>query len=138
MKVAGLNVETILEKLFEAVLGDEKLSDKDAEKLLIGLYEGYANNAGPIVRAAPKVAGRVSKDLAPIIAGVLELITSTMDSTEVRGALDRFMKVRAKSRMASVDIYVKAGFTRQEAVSILLQDIAKAPSPSSIKTDTSK
>ena len=136
MKVAGLDAEVILMTLLGAAMGDKKLSDKDAAQLLLKLYEENVDNFGPLIRAFPKVAKRASKDLAPFCAGLLALASGVMEDAGIRAASEKFNKARAENRMKFIDVYMTVGFTRQEAMAILLQDIAKAPSTSSLKTST--
>ncbi len=139
MKVAGLDLDGILQILGSLVEGETKIPDRDVQKLLVGMYTEATGSFTPIVRAAPALAEPVSRDLTPIIATLLNVVGNVGNSAEVQEALASIAKARAIARKASLDEYVLAGFTKAQAFQLVLEDSKKGlPSiPAGLNTSSS-
>lgn len=114
--------EGVLAEILEAVDGESPDRTKQITDLSVDLYTTLVEKYRVFLPALIAVAKPAAKDLAPIVATVLTLITEVMsDETFVQAHGDN-ARVRAKLRKTVLDIYVEAGFTREEAFVLIVSD----------------
>lgn len=87
-------------------------------------YEGFVGTYRPLLLATSKVSEQVAADLAPVLSTVLKVVNDTANDETLQGEMARFRQLRAKGRKKALDAYISAGFTKQEAMSLILADIA--------------
>jgi hypothetical protein len=122
-----LNPET-REKL-GAIMGNilvqEGADPDDIMKIINLFYEEYVGQYRPFVELLEPTLEMVFKDIAPIIAGSLSGISNALqDNEKVQAVVSEWRKNRAQGRMRNLNAYVEAGFTRDEALALVLQDAA--------------
>lgn len=117
-----------LENLIEVV---NKLLEMDggADKATIAhflqqMYGELVCQYRPVVHALPSVAGEFAKDLVPVVNTVLTIANEVRadESFQAAVALGRVQK--AMMCKQALDSYMSAGFRREEAMALVLQDNA--------------
>jgi hypothetical protein len=125
MKVAGIGADALFKMLGEMLEGKTELSDKDLAAVCAGLYADFAKDYSPFLRMAPGLAGPVSKDLTPIVVALFQMFANILKSAELKKASKDYAKAKAELRKISMEAYVAAGFTRQQAFQLVLHDAAQ-------------
>ena len=131
MKLAGLDLDDIMEKLEMIVDGNENASDKEVREMLIEMYKQLTGSFGPIIRSVPALAGPIGKDVAPMVAALVELVASIGNSAGFKKAYGNLARAFAENRMIFFKAYKEAGFSAAQAFALVLQDAGKKmPYPS--------
>lgn len=90
------------------------------------IYEGLVGPYRPILRMAPGIADAIGKDASTVAAAIVNLMNSIADNPEVRAAMATRVAQRAKARRTNFIAYTKAGFTRSQAMDLVLLDAVNA------------
>jgi len=104
------------------LFGDEM----DAKVLAVAapaLYEQFVGKYRPLLAALPAVAEQVGKDAVPVVVSVMKVLNTVMADSAMGLELEARRQQRAKSRFADLSAYKAAGFTRAEAMALVLADI---------------
>lgn len=117
---AAVVLESI-EKLLEAENG---ASEEVLTALVNELYEGVVKKYRPIIRVLPNVSDKISKDVTPVIVAGLKLAHTVAEDAGLQAEVERGKKLKALNRFKSLTAYEGAGFTRNEAMALILADIA--------------
>ncbi len=126
------------EAIVAALLDLAKSDPEEAGQMLRDLYDSTVQEYRPLIGLLPAVAEGVGGDIASVLAGVLRLVTSIQEEAGLSAEIRRFRVNQAKGRFVKIEIMIEAGFTREEAMSLLLADIdamktaAQAVSKSSV------
>lgn len=121
-------IEALLNVFMKTMELGGSASEQTIGALLEGMYEGAISDYRPLIRALPGVVDKASNDLVPVILIFLNAANSIREDQDFQEALKRRDRVRAKLRMQAMNEYKEAGFSRAEAMAMLLQDIASAKS----------
>lgn len=132
----------VLEALLNVFMKTMEVGGSGSEQtigaLLGEMYESAVSEYRPLIRALPGVVGKASDDLVPVVLIFLNAANSIRENQELQEALKRQDRVRAKLRMQAMKEHMEAGFTRAEAMAMILQDIASAKSSISGISDSIK
>lgn len=101
-------------------------SNPTAVLLLDELYEVAVGKYRPIIKAAPQMADKVATDLTPIINSLFKIRNAVLKDEEFCEAIDELNDLRAKLRFKALKAYENAGFKRNEAFALIIQDAANA------------
>lgn len=100
--------------------------NEGALQSLVGLaHDQLRREYMPYINTAPTVAELIGKDVAPIAVALIGFFTEIADDDGVKEAVQTFTNARARSRKVALEAYLAAGFTREEAMPLLLADIAQ-------------
>lgn len=91
---------------------------------LCRVYDVLVKGYRPLIRAVPAITDKAVRDLMPVFVGIMQAVDSASNDPDFLQALEKSRTTKARSRKADLDIYVEAGFTRDEAMSLLLLDVA--------------
>ena len=100
----------------------------EAIPMIKAMYDGFMGKYRPIFKMAPELVGMVGKDAAPIAAAVLTVFNELVNADEMKTAMAAMRKTTAANRKLTFLAYQNAGFTREEAFALVLQDVASAHS----------
>jgi hypothetical protein len=106
--------------------GAEKLEGKKLlADLIKDLYSGLTQEYRPALKHLLPIIGELlGKDLNLLLLPILKLSNEVGESEEVQEERQRGRENRAKARKAIFDAYIKTGFTPDQAMTLLLHDIA--------------
>lgn len=138
MNIKGLDIEKIGELLMGVVGGEENLSDAKVRALLVAAYTELTKQYAPLIRAVPAVAGPLAKDVAPVVCTLLDLCSNIAGTAPFKASHKKFAQARAATRMTSLNAYIDAGFSRQEAFQLVLQDASHKLQTQNIPLSSSK
>ncbi len=116
----GVNVLGVL----EGILQGEAIDERGIRKALEDLYTNNAEKVRPFTKLAPKLASMLAKDFTPLLVAVYTLVNTASQNKDVQKAALEFRKNSAKQRRSTLQEYEHVGFTREEAMALLLTDIA--------------
>ncbi|MCX6712696.1 MAG: hypothetical protein NTY66_00625 [Candidatus Vogelbacteria bacterium] len=106
------------------VLMEENGGDKKAvTTALVKMYESTVAEYRPLLEILSEVAKQPGNDLGTIIATVLNIFNAASKSPALITAQAEYQKNAADSRMKALKAYTKAGFTRAEALSLVLKQM---------------
>lgn len=129
-----------IEKLLELESG---ASEEVLSALVNELYEGVVKKYRPVIGVLPNVSDKIGKDISPILIAGLRIANTVTEDAGFRTEITRGKKLKAVNRFESLMAYHEAGFTREEAMSLILADIASQKAnwqkvQSSAKSSSSK
>ena len=125
----GMNLEKIgdLLETIESILNTESGAGKKAlAPLFDELYESVVGKYRPVIQAAPLLVGKVAGDAAPIVTAILKGVNDVVENSEFKAEIERARGIRATNRRDNYKAYTKAGFSRAEAMALVLVDAANA------------
>lgn len=117
-------VEKMLEKLVGILEGAEGSSTEEMGVLLGGVYDGIVGPYRPIINSVPAVVDKLASDLTPVGLSIINLMNTLRADKNIAEAIEKGNSIKASQRMKLLKAYMKAGFKRNEAMSLLLNDIA--------------
>jgi hypothetical protein len=88
------------------------------------LYNALTKKYRPLIDALPDLAKIVGKELTVVFRSFLRMTTEMAANKEFQEDLAAMQLARARNRKSAVDAYMKAGFTRKEAMELLIADAA--------------
>ncbi len=132
----------------EAEEGEEKEEESPFQKQLTGILDLLGNIDGmpaemlqamiepaygsisekvkPLLELLPILTELVGKDLDPLILAALKLSNNSGESPEVKAERKINRKLKAEERKERYDAYFQVGFTEDQAMTLLLNDIARS------------
>ena len=116
--------------LVQAIDGMEEGAEKtEGEAMLANLikalYIGLTQEYRPVLKHLLPIIGELlGKDLNLVLLPFLRLSNEVGESEEVKEERQRGRENRASTRKAILDAYTKAGFTPDQAMTLLLHDIS--------------
>ena len=119
-------VEEILSKLMEILDIESGVSDEVVVPMVNEIYDSVVAKYRPLVRAVPHVVEKVSNDLLPVINALYKITVTVREDSEFQKIMTQGCKIRSQQRFEALKTYQEAGFKRNEAMSLLLQDIANS------------
>ncbi|HOX30179.1 MAG TPA: hypothetical protein P5080_02940 [Candidatus Paceibacterota bacterium] len=130
-------IEFLLEVLGTIGQMEDGTEKQEAQEAIISLvkaiYSGLTQQYRPAFELILPIIGELlGKDLNLILLPLLKLSNEVGESEEVEVQRQRGREIKAKKRKAIYDAYAKAGFTPDQAMALLMNDIAK-PSTSTIQ-----
>jgi hypothetical protein len=90
-------------------------------------YGSISEKVKPLLGLLPILTELVGKDLDPLILAALKLSNNSGESEEVKVERKLNRKLKAEERKERYDAYVEAGFTEEQAMTLLLNDITRSP-----------
>lgn len=117
-------LEQLLEHLGEIVGADEPIDPKVLEKIITKLYEESVGTIRPLINVAPFLFRKIAKDSLPVAIGLVEIASTVRGDARFQAACQKLDKLKAEMQFQAMKAYIKAGFTREEAFNLLLQEIA--------------
>lgn len=124
---AGLDKLLLLVKAIDEMEdGTEKTEGKKMlADLMKALYSGLTQKYRPVLKHLLPIIGELlGKDLNLVLLPILKLSNEAGESEEVQEERQRGRENRARTRKAILDAYTKAGFTPDQAMTLLLHDIS--------------
>ncbi len=112
--------------VFMKMLEAGGVSEEAMGAVLQEMYETAVKDYRPIIKATPMVAEKITADLAPIIGAVGSIYTGVREHPDFKVFLQKRNQQRATERMEMLTEYTKAGFSRAEAMLLVLQDVANS------------
>ncbi len=106
------------------LLDIDNVKSASAEAVVQEIYNEFAQKYRPLIQAAPALAEDISADLLPSVKAIMKLINKMKADEEVQSIILEAAKVRAQMRKKILTSYTKAGFRREEAMALLLLDVA--------------
>lgn len=103
---------------------DEGASDEVIEKTISDTYSSLIGKYQPLIRALPVLAGKIGADLVSVSVAVVRTMTSVMKEKKHIDVWNEYNQLRAEARMRKLKACMEAGFEREEAMALLLADIA--------------
>jgi hypothetical protein len=110
-----------IEKLLEVESG---ASEEVLAALVNELYEGVVKKYRPVIGILPNVSDKIGKDILPIIVAGLKLANTISEDVNLQTERARGKKLKALTRFESLTAYHDVGFTHNEAMALILADIA--------------
>jgi len=115
-------LETILDIL--DLPGTESEKDELIAKTVIGLYDSLVGKYRPLVKGASPLVEKLIYELMPVMNALYRSVVIIKSDPTIQLTATENKKLNAKSRIENLKIHQKAGFTRAEAMMLVLQDIA--------------
>jgi hypothetical protein len=117
-----------MERLFGKImtlLGHAEGADpKVLEGMVLKLYDELVSEYRPLIGVVPALTGKLGKDILPVVVGVIEMANAIRGDEQLRKAVCKSDKLKAEARYEAMKTYMAAGFKREEAFNLVLQDIA--------------
>jgi hypothetical protein len=98
----------------------------EAAKMLHQLYEEQAEEIRPLIALAKPFMKTLGSDIGLVVSLFVDSINGIGESTALQASTNTMHALRANTRKRILDSYESAGFTRAEAMTLLLQDVANA------------
>lgn len=111
--------EVLLEMLSRAVNTDGTVN----VELVKAVYAMLAPQYRPILDQIPELVGIFAEDLGKINEVLVNAVLEVADSTGAVNARNKLLKRKTENRFAILQAYKLAGFTLDQAMSLLLTDI---------------
>lgn len=89
---------------------------------LAEMYEDVVEPYRDVLQGLPKIFDQVGEDAAPLAAAFLKTCCDIAERQDVEAQLQRGRQIRAQTRFASLSAYTDAGFSREEAMTLVLAD----------------
>lgn len=118
----GRELDRLLDRLLDMLEGSE-----DPDEIAAAAEEVYdqaIKKCRPIIGLVPRLIRKIVPDIQPAVVGLLGATIQFQEDEEVQAMLSASAKLRAAHRKERLDQYEDAGFTREEAMALLLEDIA--------------
>jgi len=119
-----MNVDRILEALSAIVDRTDSADSDQAGLLLQQLYSSVVLKYTPLIKGLPALSKNVASDLVPLAVAVLQVNNEIKTNEDYKAAVKKSRQIRGRERQELLDIYIKAGFTRREAMAFVLLDSA--------------
>ncbi len=118
--------EKVFEQVAELVLKVQsgEMSAEELNQFLRDFYDSNVNKYLFLLDSVDLLLKKATTDFQPLITTIIELMNVVREDPKFQQALLKNAELRAKLRIQILKIYIKAGFTRQEAMTLLLQDVA--------------
>lgn len=98
----------------------------EAAVLLKQLYQDYAEDIVNMAYILTPVLRKIGDDAGTVLAAFVGSVNALGENTVLQGEIDRLMTIRAKTRKRALTAYTDVGFTKEEAMTLLLADVAKS------------
>ena len=120
---------TLMEKFLAGVMAAAKetntLSPEELQQKLDEIFDGVMGPIRPLIaKFLDLVPPKVGAELKPLLLAVLKVRKSVYADDDVNAILEEIETLKAARRMKAVKAYMKAGFSKAEAISFKLADIA--------------
>lgn len=106
------------------MLDKEGASEEALSALMSELYENIVGKYQPLIRALPTLTEKAAGDITPIAVAVVKFMNVVAADQALQEQIYLGFKLKAERRALCVTTYVSAGFSREEAMSLTLADIA--------------
>lgn len=117
-------VDTVLESIDKLLETKDGVSEEVLAALVNELYNGVVKKYRPVIGVLPNVSSKVGMDIIPVIVAGLKIVHTVVEDVGFQAEMERGKKLKALNRFKSLKSYEGAGFTREEAMSLILADIA--------------
>lgn len=130
-------IQKKIEQLLELVANIDQMEDgaekREAEEVVRGIiksvYSEYTKEYRPAINLVLPVVGELlGKDLNLLLLPLLRLSNEVGQSEEVKEERQRGRKIKATTRKAIYNAYIDVGFTPDQAMALLMNDIARSSS----------
>ena len=126
--MSSKELETILAKLLELLDSKNPTAQGQVIESIAEQYEALVSKYRPLVQLATQGGTKVAGDIALVLTAAVSLANVLAEDPGLWDELKRFRQGAATRRFESLKIYETAGFTRAEAMALVLADIANAKS----------
>ncbi len=114
------------EVMLQMIAGVAETDPEGAGTMLADLYDNEAGEYRPLLKAAAPILAAIGSDIGLVLATLVDGINGIGASPELQTSLETMRTQRAQVRKRILDSYEAAGFTRAEAMSLVMQDIANS------------
>lgn len=101
-------------------------SEETMGAVLQEMYETAVKDYRPVIKAVPVLTQRITNDLVPVLVAFGNMYTGVREHPDFQKFAQKRNQQRAAERMELMTEYTKAGFSRAEAMLLVLQDVANA------------
>ena len=119
-------IESLFEVLNQLLEIEGNADEETVGPLIQKMYLEMVSKYRPVMQVLPDVAEIATQDLVPIVMTFLTVVNGIHEDDDIRTAVDRRNVLKADMRKMALDTYQSAGFSREEAMALLLQDVANA------------
>ncbi|NCF75250.1 MAG: hypothetical protein GWO87_02065 [Xanthomonadaceae bacterium] len=117
-------VDEMLSRLIDIMDAEGVINDEIVAQLVGEIYDSIVKKYRPLVWAVPHITEKITNDLIPVINAISKVFVIVREDAEFQKIISRSCEVKSKQRFKALKTYQKAGFKRNEAMSLLIQDIA--------------
>lgn len=122
-------LDELLEQLLEvAETGDEEAT----KKVFTEIIEQVKSKYSPLIKLAPHIVEMAQEEILPGITFILKSATAACKEKKFKKALSEFFAARAMLRKEKLESLITNGFTREEAIQIMLAEISSMNIPRNI------
>jgi hypothetical protein len=111
-------IETLF-GLLETIGNNNNLDKEEIMELTLGSYEELIGKFRILISLSPEIAKKFAEDIAPVATGIMTLEVCIGDNPEFQKVLEDLNRQKACQEMNVLNAYIKAGFSREEAVILL-------------------
>lgn len=129
-----------LQKQIEAILaavnavGETEGGEEKIRALIEVLYAGLTQQYRPAIKIILPIIGElIGKDINLALLPLLKFANEVGESPEVQTERQRGRRARAKTRKAIYQAYLEEGFSPDQAMALLMNDIARSGSLNTIQ-----
>lgn len=112
-------LETVM-KVISQFIGED--SNEDLGETLGELYDSLVGNYRPLIKVLPLIVGKLSKDVTPLITAIKTVIPTMLEDEDYIEITEKNCKNIARSKYQKFKVLTSCGFTREEALSLLLAE----------------
>ena len=124
--MSSKELETILAKLLELLDSKNPTAQGQVIESIAEQYEALVSKYRPLVQLATEGGTKVAGDIAPVLTAAVSLANVLAEDPGLWDELKRFRQGAATRRIQSLRIYEAVGFTRAEAMSLVLADVTNS------------
>lgn len=106
--------------------GTAKEKENQLADIIGNMYDSLVKKYRPVIRVIPLVSDKISKDLAPLFVSLLRFVNLIREDKKLQQEIQRSRNITANQRFEALKTYEKAGFSREEAMALVLQDAVNA------------
>lgn len=122
--VAAKLLKMQAEKVIEGI-ANGTITPEEASQFVNELYDGTIGNYKGVIKLMPEFVEKLSNDLiVPLHLSLLKIMTTGLKNADIDKARTEYRTLLAKNRSQALKIYIAAGFKRNEAMALILQDAA--------------
>ncbi len=118
-------LEYALSKLMELIelMEQKNFNNQELQQLTEATYEDIVSKYRPIIDIIGVISQKLGKDCGPIVGLIGNFIIQIIKNPQVEQMIQKINQFKAKQLFNLFVAYQAAGFEREEAMKLLLQDI---------------
>ncbi|MDB9944482.1 hypothetical protein OAD26_00585 [bacterium] len=110
----------------DALIDNDEVSEKEVGELLAEMYTEAMGGYSKLLHALPQTTSPIANDVLPILNTVVGIINEVSSDEGLQDQMKKRAQLKARSRRVAYEAYRDEDFTRNEAMSLVLQDISNA------------